>query len=116
MSNNTKKPWGGRFKGKTNEFVESFTSSIAFDYRLWPYDLRVTIAHSKMLKEIGVLNEAELKEILGAIEKLDEMFEKGDSTIDLENDDVILADTDNDGRFEPRQARTAFVHPINGPV
>ena len=60
MSNNTKKPWGGRFKGKTNEFVESFTSSIAFDYRLWPYDLRVTIAHSKMLKEINNWKDAPL--------------------------------------------------------
>tara|TARA_Y100000590_G_scaffold467578_1_gene646934 strand:+ start:658 stop:2061 length:1404 start_codon:yes stop_codon:yes gene_type:complete len=90
VSNNTKKPWGGRFKGKTNEFVESFTSSIAFDYRLWPYDLRVTIAHSKMLKEIGVLNEDELKEILGAIEKLDGMFEKNEISFSDTLEDIHM--------------------------
>ena len=39
MAKNTKKPWQGRFSGKTDEFIEIFTSSIDIDKRLALYDI-----------------------------------------------------------------------------
>ncbi len=70
MAKNTKKPWQGRFSGKTDEFIESFTSSINFDKRLYLYDLKVSAAHSMMLNSIGILTKSELKKILAALEKV----------------------------------------------
>ena len=63
MAKNTKKPWQGRFSGKTDKFVEGFTSSIDFDHRLYEYDIQGSVAHSMMLNSIGILNNTELKKI-----------------------------------------------------
>jgi argininosuccinate lyase len=43
--------------------VARFTESISFDHRLWEQDIRGSLAHAKMLRKIGVLSEAELKDI-----------------------------------------------------
>ena len=77
MTKNTKKPWQGRFSGETDKFVESFTSSIAFDNRLYEYDIQGSVAHSKMLNSIGILSDIELKEILTALGKVKEKIESG---------------------------------------
>jgi len=45
------KPWGGRFKAGTDARVESFTQSISFDKRLFPYDIAGSIAHARMLAQ-----------------------------------------------------------------
>ncbi len=78
MAKNTKKPWQGRFKGKTNKFVEDFTSSINFDYRLAYYDILGSEAHSRMLNSIGILNNSELKKILSALKKVNKKIMNGD--------------------------------------
>ena len=70
-----KKPWAGRFKGKTSEIAEHFTESISFDNRLWRYDIEGSIAHAKMLRKQGIISQEDsekiikgLKEIAGEIE------------------------------------------------
>jgi len=77
MAKNTKKPWQGRFSGKTDKFVEGFTSSIDFDNRLYEYDIQGSIAHSMMLNSIGILSDIELKKILLALEKVKKKIESG---------------------------------------
>ena len=77
MAKNTKKPWQGRFSGKTDKFVEGFTSSIDFDNRLYEYDIQGSIAHSMMLNSIGILSDTELKKILLALEKDKKKIESG---------------------------------------
>jgi argininosuccinate lyase len=49
-----KKPWGGRFSQETEKIVENFTTSIAFDKRLYEYDIQGSIAHAKMLAKCGL--------------------------------------------------------------
>ena len=49
------KPWGGRFTEATDAFVERFTASIGFDYRLYHHDINGSIAHATMLAKVGVL-------------------------------------------------------------
>lgn len=55
------KLWGGRFTQPTNKFVEEFTASIAFDQRLYAYDIQGSKAHAEMLgrQEIIGVNEAQ---------------------------------------------------------
>ena len=50
-----RKAWSGRFREQTNRAVESFTSSLSFDQRLYGYDIQGSIAHCKALELADVL-------------------------------------------------------------
>lgn len=66
-----KKPWSGRFKKSTDKLVEEFTASINFDYRLFSYDIKVSIAHAKMLEIVGLLNLKESKLIINGLKNIE---------------------------------------------
>jgi argininosuccinate lyase len=72
-----KKPWSGRFSGKTSKIVESFTESISFDYRLWRYDIEGSIAHAKMLGKQGIITGEDSKKIIGGLEEIAKDIETG---------------------------------------
>lgn len=56
------KLWGGRFREEMSGEVEEFTSSLAYDARLYRQDIAGSIAHARMLGHTGIIdaNEAEL--------------------------------------------------------
>ncbi|MEX2488781.1 MAG: argininosuccinate lyase [Pseudomonadales bacterium] len=58
-----RKLWGGRFSEATDEFVESFTASVGFDFQLALHDIEGSIAHATMLASVGVLTDGELTAI-----------------------------------------------------
>ncbi|HYG57350.1 MAG TPA: argininosuccinate lyase [Symbiobacteriaceae bacterium] len=69
------KLWGGRFTKAADKTAEGFTSSLAFDRRLYKQDIRGSIAHARMLSrqsiipaEDGARIEQGLVEILAEIE------------------------------------------------
>jgi argininosuccinate lyase len=64
------KPWGGRFSEPTDAFVERFTASIGFDYRLYHHDINGSIAHATMLAKVGVLTDAERDQIIQGLEEI----------------------------------------------
>lgn len=64
------KPWGGRFSEATDAFVERFTASVGFDYRLYHHDINGSIAHATMLAKVGVLTEAERDQIITGLEEI----------------------------------------------
>lgn len=64
------KPWGGRFTEATDAFVERFTASIGFDYRLYHHDINGSIAHATMLAKVGVLTDAERDQIITGLEEI----------------------------------------------
>jgi argininosuccinate lyase len=43
------KPWGGRFESGADPEAEAFTSSLSFDRRLWPHDIRGSAAWARAL-------------------------------------------------------------------
>ncbi|MGB9873408.1 MAG: argininosuccinate lyase [Hydrogenobacter sp.] len=53
------KPWEGRFREKTEEFVEEFTQSVSFDSRLAEEDIIQNLAHIKTLLKVGILTQQE---------------------------------------------------------
>ena len=61
------KPWAGRFTGPTEALVETFTASIGFDHRLYPYDIQGSKAHATMLAAIGVLGVEERDAIIDGL-------------------------------------------------
>lgn len=57
------KAWGGVFTEGTDRRVELFTESISFDRRLYEVDIRGSLAHARMLMDVGLLTEEEFTQI-----------------------------------------------------
>jgi argininosuccinate lyase len=71
------KTWNdGKLENKNTKEIESFLSGkdILLDQKLVKWDILSTIAHEVMLKEIGLLNQEELKKILT---KLLQLYDNG---------------------------------------
>jgi len=77
-----KKVWGGRFRQKLDPLADKFNSSIHFDKRLYPYDIRGSIAHCRMLAKKGIIGEDEAKKIIDALNEIKEELDKGKISFD----------------------------------
>lgn len=67
--------WGGRFNGKTDDFVAKFTASIDFDHKLAIHDIRGSLAHAEMLASIEILTPGELIAIKEGFEDIQSAIE-----------------------------------------
>ncbi len=65
----SKKPWSGRFTEDTDKFLEDFSESVSFDYRLSPYEIKASLAYAEALKEVKVLSEEEFNLIKKVLSK-----------------------------------------------
>src|SRR5580698_9609311 len=61
--------WGGRFESGPAEALARLSVSVQFDWRLAGYDLLASRAHARVLHQAGLLDEAELTRMLGALEQ-----------------------------------------------
>lgn len=84
------KPWGGRFSEATDAFVERFTASVGFDYRLYHHDINGSIAHATMLAKVGVLTDAERKQIIDGLEAIRAEIVAGNFTWSVSLEDVHM--------------------------
>ena len=73
----SKKTWGGRFKEQTDEALERFNASIAFDRRLYAQDIEGSKAHCRMLAKQGIITKAEASKILKALSEIRKELDKG---------------------------------------
>src|SRR5579884_1571561 len=80
----------GRFAAGPGADVARFTESISFDWRLWEHDIRGSIAHATMLQKIGILTNAELKEIVGGLESIAQEIRDGKFDWKPELEDVHM--------------------------
>ena len=87
MTENQDKLWGGRFTQPTNSVVEQFSSSVAFDRRLYRQDIAGSIAHARMLHKVGILTKTEFDAIADGLELILSQIEsdKFDWAIELED-------------------------------
>ncbi len=86
----TKKLWGGRFTGTTDEFVESFTASVHFDSRLGEVDARCSQAHAKTLLDAEILTRTEYDSIIDGLAKIITDIQSGDFPWDSSLEDVHM--------------------------
>ena len=84
------KPWGGRFTEATDAFVERFTASVGFDYRLYHHDINGSIAHATMLAKVGVLTDAERDQIITGLEEIRAEIVAGKFTWSVSLEDVHM--------------------------
>ena len=85
-----KKLWGGRFETSLHKEIESFTESIHFDKRLYPYDILGSIAHAKMLKSCGLIAEAEAKIIIDGLSAIKQEIDEGRFAFDPAMEDIHM--------------------------
>ena len=55
--------WSGRFSEPVDELVKRYTASVGFDRRLAAVDIQGSLAHARMLHEVGVLSANDLADI-----------------------------------------------------
>jgi argininosuccinate lyase len=85
-----KKLWDGRFSEATDAFVEQFTASVEFDQVLARYDIQGSIAHAKMLSEVGVLTSNECGQIVEGLEVILREIEAGQFEWSVSLEDVHM--------------------------
>jgi argininosuccinate lyase len=85
------KAWGGRFEGATDPAVERFTASIHFDQALARYDLRLSLAHARMLHHRGLLSADDERAIRQGLETIAAEIEAGSFPLDPALEDIHMA-------------------------
>ena len=84
------KLWQGRFADKTARSVETFTSSIQIDKRLYAYDIRGSIAHCKMLAKTSIITDKEAEELIVGLEKIKREIDEGQFQFDDSLEDIHM--------------------------
>ena len=90
MTEQSSKPWAGRFTEPTDAFVEAFTASIGFDQRLYRHDIEGSRAHAQMLSHIGVLTKSECQQILQGLDQVQAEIESGQLQWSVSLEDVHM--------------------------
>ena len=90
MSGETKKPWSGRFKGRTDPRAERMNASVGFDKRLALEDLAVNRAHGRMLHQIGLLSGEEWDLIQKGLAEIEAEIKAGRFVFKPELEDVHM--------------------------
>jgi len=69
--------WGGRFAEGPDALAARFNASLSFDQALWREDLWQNRVHARMLKEVGLLSEEELRAILQGLDQIEQEIQAG---------------------------------------
>lgn len=84
------KLWGGRFTKGTDKAVEDFTSSIAFDARMYAEDIAGSKAHATMLAKQNIISDADRDAIVGGLTKIKGQIDKGEFPFSVALEDIHM--------------------------
>ena len=95
----------GRFRDPQDPLFQALNSSIAFDYRLAPYDLEQSLAHARMLARSGIIGDDDLEQI-----------ERGLSAVrsEIDSDSFEVQAGDEDIHMAIERRLTEIVGPVGG--
>ncbi|WP_107491402.1 argininosuccinate lyase [Thermobifida fusca] len=83
--------WGGRFSGGPSEALARLSQSTHFDWRLARYDIAGSRAHARVLHAAGLLDDAELAQMLRGLDQLEADVASGAFTPSPDDEDVHTA-------------------------
>ena len=92
MSDNPpiQKTWGGRFSGSASDLMNRINASISFDKRLWREDIEASKAHAAMLRNQGIVGEADAAAILEGLDQIAKEFEREGVPERVELEDIHM--------------------------
>jgi argininosuccinate lyase len=80
-----------RFRDPQDPLFQALNTSIAFDYRLAPYDLEQSLAHARMLARSGIIGDDDLAEIERGLAEVREEIEADSFVVQQEDEDIHMA-------------------------
>jgi len=80
-----------RFEQDPDPVFWQLNASLSFDRRLAPYDLRQSRAHARALRSAGVLDDAELEQLLGGLDRVEAEIDGGDFAFEPSDEDIHMA-------------------------
>ena len=80
----------GVFDSKTDQRVERFAESISFDARLYPQDIRGSIAHARMLAAQGLITDEEATQIRQTLGEIGQELAAGKLPLRIELEDIHM--------------------------
>ena len=80
----------GRFKKEADKLVEDYTTSLPFDWRLYPYDIAGSIAHAHMLGKQGIIPEKDADAIVDGLTAIKQEIERGEFPFQPELEDIHM--------------------------
>ena len=86
----SEKLWGGRFSKTTDEMINEFQASIAFDRRMYREDIAGSLAHAAMLTKAGILSEEDHAAIAAGLRDILEQIERGEFEFSTELEDIHM--------------------------
>jgi argininosuccinate lyase len=81
----------GRFRDPQDPLFQALNSSIAFDYRLAPYDLEQSLAHARMLARSGIIGDDDLEAIERGLAAVREEIDSDSFTVTPDDEDIHMA-------------------------
>ena len=82
--------WGGRFGSKPAELMTQINASIAFDKRLWREDIAASKTHAAMLRDQGIIGEADAAAILDGLDQIAAEYERDGVPERVELEDIHM--------------------------
>ncbi len=86
----SKKLWDGRFSKGTDDKVNAYNSSIAFDARMYRQDIRGSLAHAAMLARCGLISESDARAIRDGLIGILEDIESEQLAFDPAAEDIHM--------------------------
>src|SRR3989454_9649258 len=81
----------GGFRGKTDPQVDTFTSSLAIDRRLYRHDIAGSIAHCRTLERAGVLTRREADKLVAGLKQVEKEIAGGRFRFTPAHEDIHMA-------------------------
>ncbi|KAL2436549.1 putative argininosuccinate lyase [Exophiala dermatitidis] len=81
--------WGGRFTGAIDDLMFKFNESLSFDRALCKADVQGSIAFARGLRQLNILTQDELDQIVFGLQKVEQEWEEGTFAIDPKSDEDI---------------------------
>jgi argininosuccinate lyase len=82
--------WGGRFEMKPDELMTRINASIHFDKRLWREDIAASKGHAAMLRDQGIIGEADAGAILEGLDIIAGEYERDGVPERVELEDIHM--------------------------
>ena len=82
--------WAGRFQKEENKEVNDFNSSISFDSRMYESDITGSIAHARMLGNMGIISKSDSELIIETLTQILEDINTGKLEFDMEAEDIHM--------------------------
>ena len=81
----------GRFRDPQDPLFQALNSSIAFAYRLAPYDLEQSLAHARMLARNGIIGDEDLEQIEHGLAAVREEIDSDSFEVRAGDEDIHMA-------------------------